>query len=155
MPDRPDFTGYAFVDVFTQTLTRMLNRTTHGGAKTSSVEQVVTASDDTEFISIAGEGMIYGGCLSLVASVTQQAAMWLITVDGNLQSVIQFNDIANFNFTQPYGMMPICTMYNEIDYEYGFTLPYGITFEETVVLSYREAAGDTPNVLMIVNYALV
>jgi len=155
MTDFPDYTQHAFIDIVAQSLGRILNRPTYGGAQVSTVMQAVGASTDTELISIAGEGMIYGGCVAVWAGMTQENCMWLSTIDGNAQCPAPFQVLARFNMGQPHGTSPITTRYDGINFEYGFILPYGITFEETAVFSYREAHGDTPTVLMVMTYGLV
>ena len=155
MADLPDFTNYSYVDLFAQTLSRILNRPTYGGAQVSTVVKAAVANDDTLYMAIDGPGMIYGGCVAVWAGMTQEHSMWLATIDGNAQCPAPFDILARFNMGQPHGTSPICTRYDMINFEYGFILPYGITFEENAVFSYREAHGDTPMVMMVMTYALV
>jgi len=155
MPDYPDFTRYAYIDIIAQTIERVLARPTYGGAQVSTVVKAAVASADTEYIAIAGEGMIYGGCIAVWGGMTQENCMWLSNIDGNAQCPAPFNVLAGFNMGQPHGTSPIMTRYDMVNFQYGFILPYGITFEESAVFSYREAHGDTPTVLMVMTYALV
>lgn len=153
--DYPDFTQYSYIDIYAQTLGRVLNRPTYGGAQVSTVVQVATANDDTELISIVGEGMLYGGSLAVWGNLTQEDSYWKNVIDGNTQSPTVFSILSQFNMSQPHGSSPIVTRYDMVNYEYGFIIPYGITFEESFVCYYHESHGDTPTVMMVLTYALV
>ena len=155
MPDYPDFTQYAYIDIIAQSLGRVLARPTYGGAQVSTVIAAANPNADTQYIAIAGEGMIYGGCIAVWGGMTQEDCMWLSKIDGNDQCPAPFNILADFNMGQPHGTSPIMTRYDMVNFQYGFILPYGITFEESAVFSYREAHGDTPTILMVMTYALV
>lgn len=155
MADFPDFTQYAAIDLFTQTLDRLLNRPTYGGAQVSTVMKNADPNDDTQYISVTGPGMIYGGCIAVWGGMTQEDSMWISKIDGNDQCPAPFDILARFNMGQPHGTSPITTRYDAVNFEYGFILPYGITFEETAVFSYREEHGDTPSILMVMTYATV
>ena len=154
MPDYPDFTQYAYIDIIAQSLGRVLTRPTYGGAQVSTVLKAVTPNDVTEFIAIAGEGMIYGGYIAVWASMTQAVCLWTSVLDGNDQSPVSFEIMKGFTGSYPHGMSPIMTRYDMVNFQYGAVMPYGITFEESLVFSYREGEGDTPSVLVDMSYAL-
>lgn len=154
MPDYPDFTQYAYIDIIAQSMGRLLNRPTYGGAKRSNVLQVVAPNADTEFISVAGEGMVYGGYMAVWANMTQSNSKWGMLIDGNDLFSPGFGIIADFNLMKPYGVSVFMTCYDVVTFRYGFILPYGVTFEESVVISYREGNGDTPLVMVDLTYAL-
>lgn len=155
MTDFPDYTQYAAIDIFTQTLDRILNRPTYGGALTSAVTRAVTANDDTLLMSVAGEGMLYGGLLIVDAGMTQEDSLLFPILDLNSQAVISFGSIIDLGFVRESGVTPIVCNYDDVNNVYSFALPWGITFETSFSMLYREAHGDTPTVTCIMYYALV
>lgn len=154
MPDYPDFTQYAFIDIVAQTLGEVINRPVYGGALVSVVMKAVTANADTELISITGEGMIYGGCIAVWGGGQQKDSIWINEIDGNEQCPATFDILFTYNMGQPHGTSPIITRFDEVNYQYGSILPYGITFEEALKAIYREEHGGTPTVLAVMTYAL-
>jgi len=155
MADRPDFTMYSYVEILVQTLERIINRPSYGGAEVSTVEQDVAANADTTLITITGQGMIYGGRITVAANMIQPNSMWLTTIDDNIQSLVPFSVLAEYNMGQPHGVSPIITRYDPTNFRYGFILPYGVTFEESAIFAFRETHGDTPTILMDMTYALI
>jgi len=154
MPDYPDFTEYAYIDIIAQSLGRVLTRPTYGGAQVSTILKAANPGVDTELIAMAGEGMLYGGYIAVYANKTIATSSFVSVIDGNIQSPVLFEVLKNFSMGDTHGTAIGVTHWDEITFRYGFILPYGITFEESAVFSYREDEGDTPAVLIDISYAL-
>lgn len=154
MSDYPDFTQYAYIDIIAQSLGRVLTRPTYGGAQVSTVLKAANPGVDTEFIAIAGQGMLYGGYIAIYANMDIAASAFVSVIDGNPQDVVLFGVLKEFNIGQEHGIGPEVRRWDAINFRYAFVMPYGITFEESLVFSYRESEGDTPSVLVDMSYAL-
>lgn len=155
MPDYPDFTEFAYIDIWTQTLGRVLMRPTYGGAVSFYNVLNADAGVRTLLIDFSGQGMIYGAHLLVNAADTVENDQWLFTIDDNLQSAITFGEVRENGFEQPYGCDPICTRYDDINNNYSFIWPRGITFDETLKIEYSENHGRTPELNYGFSYALV
>lgn len=155
MADYPDFTQFAYIDIWTQTLGRVLMRPTYGGCLNVSVALNNVVAGWHTLADIEGEGMIYGGMLAVYGGDSQIFDNIRITIDDTVITGMLFGYMAARNFTRPYGVHVYNTLFDTVNHTYAFIVPYGATFEENYKLEYHEALGNTPDVDLELQYAVV
>lgn len=153
--DYPDFTEFAYIDIWTQTLGKVLIRPTYGGAKFATYNAAITPSDTTELVSINGEGMLYGGFGMVVGAALPISDYFNVVLDGTTHIGHQFQWLAYLMARQPMGSLPGITSYDAPQKTVGVVFGGGITFETSYVLNYIESLGNATNVWVKIIYALV
>lgn len=149
----PDY--YNVIDIKLQTIAELTNRPKYGGAQRSAAEKVVSASAETDLVSVSGKGMIYGAIISLDHSSTQKLGTPRLYIDGNKMSDWNFFTLNSFNVVAPYGSAFFLVAYDDVNFIYVALTGYGYTFETSFKLSYFENNGGTPSVRGRAIYALV
>ncbi len=149
----PDF--YRGIDVAFQSLGQIINRPKYGGADVVDGTVIVTATSGTTLVTVTGKGMIYGGYMYLDSAASQKTGSPLLNVDGNLLTVLDFEEMNKFGLSRQWSKPYSLVKYNEVDFVYAVQLYYGITFETSFFLSYSESEGATPSVRYAVVYALI
>lgn len=154
MPDFPDFTQHAFIDIVAQSLGHILNRPTYGGALDATSWKNVDATATTPLIEVLGEGTLYSGFLTISATGAIRLDKWNFIIDGDIIGVRQFGRLFDSNIVGFYGPGIYCTRWNAVTHHYAFVLSGGITFETGFSVTYYEFSGRTPEIRCGVAYAL-
>jgi len=149
----PDF--YRGIDVAFQSLGQIINRPKYGGAVQSAGSVVVTASVQTQIISVLGKGMVYGGILFLDYTSTQRDSFPVLLVDGVNINPVTFTNLNKYGVNIPRAYSIAMAVYNDVDFIYSVQFSYGITFESSVSIEYQEEHGTTPVVASQLTYALI
>lgn len=130
-------------------------RPVYGGGQRNAGGKLVTASDDTNLLTISGKGMVYGGYVLLDYSSSQVNSIPVIAVDDKKICNITFGTLNKFRMDAPGKYPVVLTIYDEVNFIYGVVFSYGITFETELGLSYIERHGTTPTVNYSIIYALI
>lgn len=145
----PDY--YRGIDIAYQTLTTQVVRPAYGGAQNSRATVAVAANSWTELVSVGGKGICYGGYVHVHYTSPQKNSLVKIEYDGALTASKSFY-ILNHNNLNNEKCCPIFLLkYDEVNFNHSVGLEYGITFDSSLKLFYKEQHGGTPNV----NYNLV
>lgn len=149
----PDY--YRGVDVAYQALSQMIVRPKYGGGQTTSAAVVVTANDDTVLITVSGKGMLYGGVLLFDYTSTQKNSIPVLAVDDKKIGAIKYDTLNKYSISKG-GFYPVVlTIFDDVNFIYGVSFSYGLTFETELGVSFIEAHGTTPSVYCSVVYALI
>lgn len=149
----PDF--YRGIDVAFQSLGQIINRPKYGGANIVAGGGVVTASDETELLSVSAKGMIYGGDIGMNVLASQSNGVPVLEVDGVKIAQRNFVSMINARIKVPNSAGIYLLRYNDINFKYHCGISAGITFETGFRILYQENDGETPSVTSRVIYAVV
>lgn len=130
-------------------------RPRYGGAEISAKWTVVEANAFTELLRVVGKGMIYGGALFLDYTATQRDSYMALYIDTSGVVAETFATLNKYRITESGGHPLMLTTYDDKSFIYSIEMPYGITFESSLFIAYREAHGGTPNVKLAIVYALM
>jgi hypothetical protein len=149
----PDW--YRGVDIAYQALSEMIVRPKYGGCQIASGNTVVTASDETDLVTVSGKGMIYGGMIYLDAAATQKNSVPRLHIDGAAIFGLSFLTQNDWGFDTQYLRPAFLQLYDNAAFKYATSFGYGITFETSVKLSFIESHGATPTVFYFLHYAVI
>lgn len=130
-------------------------RPKYGAANRAYDEVTVDANAETELFNISGKGMTYGGVVFLDYDSTQANGVPLVYVDDVKIADIYFAALMKRGLVLS-GSYPVyLRLYDEVNHAYSVAISYGITFERSFKVAYREFDGTTPTVDFQVVYALI
>lgn len=129
----PDY--FSVIDIRAQTLARVLNRPTYGGALFEDVQTTANPSVLKELINIEGTGMIYGFSLISVCAVQHTDSYIKTEIDGNLEAAPTWQELYDARVFTPCGLCPYLTLYQPGS-DLALMMPYGITFDENLIIYY-------------------
>lgn len=113
------------------------------------------ANTNTLLGTIGGKGIIYGGYIDCIKTVTGKDDKPGIVIDGVPWQHYTFQDYEEFNLDHPYCYPLFLTKYDNNNFLYIVSIAGFITFESLVQVKYKETYGDTPPVSGGVTYALI
>jgi len=146
---------YRGIDIAYQELSEQIVRPKYGGAILGPALAEVGALETTSLLEISGKGMIYGGVLWIDYTSTQQDSIVYLWVDGAKLLGFSFENMMRFNIIKPRSYPFTINVYNNIDFVYACGFSYGVTFETSLEITYREMHNTTPSVNVNLVYALI
>jgi len=149
----PDY--YRGVDIAYQALSQMIIRPKYGGAIVSTLQGLCNASGWTDILTVIGKGMIYGGMIYFDHTSTQRDSYPALYIDGSGVLGRTFS-VYNKNSIVTPGAHPLwLSKYDDVNFIYVLNFSGGITFETSLLFSFREVHGTAPVFTFTMVYALV
>ncbi len=130
-------------------------RQTLGGAQSTSVAKVVTASVVTSLLTVTGKGIIYGGTIHVEEETTQKNSILRLIIDGTPLATSSFSSAKEEGRDGEIDMPFSIRIFDEVNFVFCMRIAKGFTFEESFEVDYFEKYAKTPTVNCRTIYALV
>jgi hypothetical protein len=145
----------ARTDVLLQTLSELIVRAKYGAAQVAVINTVALASVDSTCVSIAGKGCIYAGNFLCTDVATCLNDFYFLSVDGQDLIDWSFNDyyLLGIDTIPGAGMAGTCV--DDVNFRYCQISGFGMTFETSLKVKFREAYARTPQLRGHFMYALI
>lgn len=132
-----DGDGIMKANLVLQEMSPFIIRETYGEPKSFLFNINVAANTTTALKTIIAKGRLYMCWWSIQEGESHKDDIPLLSIDGNTITDYPIKDLWNRRVTRP-GLHPIYIhRYDEQDFQYVVGVTPGITFEESVIISYR------------------
>lgn len=147
--------GNLSIDIAQQSLSEIQNRPKYGSAIATKSDITLTANTPSQLISIGGTGVIYGASFFISSSSIIDLDTIHIETDGDSWGLDKLLDIFERNASKPVSSLLWLTRWDKVNDTYALELGFGLTFEQSLSIIYKENQGRTPTVNSRVLFALV
>jgi len=133
----PDF--YSPISVGLQALAEIITRNTFGAGASADLGTTINAGVEKTIANLSAKGVIYGGQLWVdVKDAAQQKGDYIeITVDGTVIFSMSWEEMNDANFTKAGIQCGFLTRYDAVNHKMAMAFSFGITFESTATLVYK------------------
>ncbi len=133
----PDHQIQARSNIIQQDLTRLVQRPSYGGAQVSNGSVGFAGGANPTITAISGKGIIYGGFLTSIGSVSQRLDTVRLDIDGTQISLETFRNHQLWGVDQEHSKVTYILKYDNTDFIYTVGLSGGITFETSFTVIYK------------------
>lgn len=130
-------------------------RPQYGGTIYKEGSEAVLPDAATGLALASGKGMLYGGVVWLDAAETQADSEIRLIIDDEYISNLSFIRMLDYGMTKPGSWLLYLNKFDAINNIYSVGMGFGVTFEDWMLLTYRENYGRTPTVHWRFCYAML
>jgi len=154
-PLKCDANGNLKLNLTAQDLALLKQKPSYGGSILASYDGTVNSSTETTLFSDTGEGMVYGGYVYVLGGGYQNSGIVRLYIDGVKLTDTTFatlRDLGKINI----GLNPLwLSRYDNVNDRYCVCFGFGMTFDTSIAVKYREQSGKTPTIHMKFVYTKV
>lgn len=146
----------ARTDILLQTLQELIIRPKYGTRGVLEYDGYITPSTINTLGTVTGKGICYGGAVICVGGASQKADTVGSQVDGGLQYFCPaMEDCNKYSLLAQHGATWQLECYDDVNFYYAGSLGFGITFETSFSILYKENAGNIAYVSAKIMYAVL
>jgi len=156
MADLPDFWQSSVVNIITQDLPEIINRPKYGNAQWAFYNDTIPVDLGVNLCVIAGKGITYAGVV-VCDGATGSHADDCISFDFDHEGLYSpsFFNLNRWAVTKQPGVLGCLGAFDDTNYIYSIILPYGITFETVLRITYYNMSATPAPVKLYFIYALI
>ncbi len=145
----------ARTDILLQTLAEVITRYKYGGFNSVRYYDYIPASVLTTVITVSGRGLILGGFYDTYGTTIQRDDYVTVNVDGSFSQGETYLDMALEGRLVPVRGIPFLSAFDEVNFIYAAGWNVDVTFESSFQVGYAEEHGNTPEVEVVITYAII
>jgi len=157
VPDFPDFSQYAIVNLYQQTLSELISRNKYGAPAMVVGRETVEEDETKTMLDITGKGQIYAAVCNVIGQISATDHM-ILAMDGQVINDMTWDDLFSNRYLAGMNLPIGMTRYPADADKATASLTPGYTFETQYKLEYHhgELIGNgSVNVVTIAYYALI
>lgn len=143
------------VDINLQSLSEVINRPKYGSIQTLLFQDAIWGDAETSLGSVSGTGMIYGGFINVNANSLNNSIYIKTKIDDLVISGLSPYTLLAYGLILPDHSIPSLIYYDDINHVHTMGFSFGITFEESLEITFFRSPGVQSNVTMLLHYALI
>ena len=147
--------GDIHINVSGQDLAQIINRPTYGQGIRNDFGKTVAAGTTETLFTINGTGIVYGGHLSCVSTISKVSDRFKFIVDGETVNDYTWSKMLDRRIIQPGNCDFNLTKYDQTAFYYVCLFPKDMTFESGLTMTYTAISGASSIVVGDVIYATI